>query len=184
MGLEQSIIKLRSRIDYLSEEIEKIKIELHPYRMVKFKKLYPEAIPPQYQRIGDAGFDFYALINNELGFIDIFPQSQELIRTGISCSIPEGYEIQIRPRSGLALKNSITITNSPGTIDSGYCIPNEIKIILYNLSKNSSFRVKNGDRIAQGKLSFVYCANFEEVYDIPDEDKNRDRKGGFGSTGK
>jgi len=92
-------------------------------------------------------------------------------------AIPEGYEVQVRPRSGLAFKHQITITNSPGTIDSSY--RGEIMIIVYNLS-DKDFSVKNGDRIAQGVLSFVPTANFVEVDEL---DATHRGSGGFGSTG-
>jgi dUTP pyrophosphatase len=147
---------------------------------VKVKKLHKDAIIPKYQRRGDAGFDFHALIENKDGYIVVGPESQEIIRTGISCTIPIGYEIQVRPRSGLSYKHEITVTNSPGTVDSGYTIPNEIKVIIYNLSKKY-FTIKNKDRIAQGVLNAVPTAIFEETKDEVDKDRNRG--GGFGSTG-
>jgi deoxyuridine 5'-triphosphate nucleotidohydrolase len=93
---------------------------------VKVKKLDPKAIIPKYQREGDAGFDFHALIDNDLGYVMVEPKSQMIIRTGISCTIPEGHEIQVRPRSGLAYKYQITVTNSPGTID---CVAKGTKIM-------------------------------------------------------
>ena len=153
------------------------------YVPVKVKKLDPRAIIPKYQKDGDAGFDFYALLEEGLEYIKVEPYCQKIINTGISCTIPVGYEIQIRPRSGLALRYEITITNSPGTIDSGFIIPNEIKIIIKNLSINKAFVIKNGDRIAQGVLSAVPMAIFEEVEEVEEKDRNRDRNGGFGSTG-
>lgn len=162
--------------------LEKLEKENNLNQIVKYKKLYPDAICPKYQRNGDAGFDFYAFIDNDLGYEVIPPKDQKVIKTGISCSIPDGYEIQIRPRSGLAFKHKITITNSPGTIDSGYTIPNEIMIIVYNLS-DEKFIIKHGDRIAQGVLSIVYNAIFKEVEEIGEEDVARNRGGGFGSTG-
>ena len=105
-----------------------------------------------------------------------------IVHTGISCSIPKGYEIQVRPRSGLSYKYQITVTNSPGTIDSGYTIPNEIMIIIYNLSENM-FKIKNGDRIAQGVLAKVPHADFIEVNEEDEDDMDRNRGGGLGSTG-
>ena len=155
----------------------------HNYHVpVKVKKLDPRAIIPKYQRDGDAGFDFHALLEDGLGYIKVESNQQKIINTGISCTIPVGYEIQVRPRSGLAYKYEITVTNSPGTIDSGYVIPNEIKIIIKNLSPDKDFIIKNGDRIAQGVLSAVPMAVFEEV--VEEEDSDRNRGGGFGSTNK
>jgi dUTP pyrophosphatase len=175
MSVESDIIALCGRIKKL-EETTKLN------RTVYFKKLHPDAIPPKYQKDGDAGFDFCALVENNLGYIIVEPKSQICVRTGISCSIPEDYEIQIRPRSGLAFKYQITITNSPGTVDSSYTIPNEIMIIMYNLS-DKKFSIKNGDRIAQGVLASVCKSNFIEVEEAREEDEARNRGGGLGSTG-
>ena len=155
----------------------------HNYHVpVKVKKLDPRATVPKYQNEGDAGFDFHALLEEGLEYIKIEPMQQKIVNTGISCTIPVGYEIQVRPRSGLAFKYEITVTNSPGTVDSGYVIPNEIKIIIKNLSSDKAFIIKHGDRIAQGVLSTVPMAVFEEVEDDDNEDRNRG--GGFGSTGQ
>ena len=176
--------------DYYEKEIgESMNLEAedmivkmwHKYNVpVKVKKLDPRATIPKYQREGDAGFDFHALLEKGLEYVKVDPNQQKIICTGISCTIPVGYEIQVRPRSGLAFKSEITITNSPGTVDSGYVIPNEIKIIIKNLSPDKTFIIKSGDRIAQGVLSIVPMAIFEEV--VEEEDSNRNRGGGFGST--
>jgi dUTP pyrophosphatase len=150
---------------------------------VKVKKVHQKAIIPKYQSDGASGFDFHALIDNKVGYVILEPKSQAIIRTGISFSIPENYEVQVRPRSGLAFKSEITITNSPGTLDSDFTIPNEILIIVYNLS-NKSVVISDKDRIAQGVLQFVPKAEFVKVFSEDDEDKNRNRGGGFGSTGQ
>ena len=110
--------------------------------------------------------------------ISIIPQKSELIPTGISIAIPENTEVQIRPRSGLAAKNNISILNTPGTIDSDY--RGELKVILYNHG-DKEFIVNNGDRIAQMVLVPIIKANFEEVEDLPETIRGA---GGFGSTGK
>ena len=106
------------------------------------------------------------------------PQKSELIPTGISIAIPENTEIQIRPRSGLAAKNNISVLNTPGTIDSDY--RGELKIILYNHG-DKEFVVNNEDRIAQMVLVPIIKATFEEVKDLPETIRG---EGGFGSTGK
>lgn len=130
---------------------------------------------PVYQTEGSAGFDLYAshALEDPIG---IFPGKSALIPTGIRVEIPNGYEIQVRSRSGMALKKGVFVLNSPGTIDSDY--RGEIGVILFNTSA-SRFVVNPGDRIAQGVLSKVYTAVFED-----DElsDTGRD-SGGFGSTG-
>ena len=171
---------LMDRIKELETKVDRLGVELYE---VPFKKLHSNAIVPQYQHEDDACFDFYALVDNSLGYIVVEPNDQIIVHTGIACSIPKNFEIQVRPRSGSAAKSKITITNSPGCVDSSYVIPNEIKVIIYNLS-NKPFPIKQGDRIAQGKLSRVYRAKFIEVEDVSEEDKKRDRQGGFGSTGR
>jgi len=106
--------------------------------------------------------------------------TQMVIHTGLSFSVPEGYEMQVRPRSGLSFKNKITITNSPGTIDSDYI--NELMIILYNLGEET-FVIKNGDRIAQCVINKIEQVDFEEVEEFSQDIIDKDRGGGLGSTG-
>ena len=110
--------------------------------------------------------------------IVVAPKTSFLVPTGLSMAFSEDYEIQIRPRSGLAAKNNISVLNTPGTIDSDY--RGEIKIIIYNHGDHS-FTINNGDRIAQMILAPVVKMNFEEIDDLP---KTLRGKGGFGSTGK
>ena len=130
---------------------------------------------PDYKTSGSSGMDLVAYIKNK---ITINPGKTAIIPTGIAVAIPKNYEIQIRPRSGLAAKNGITVLNTPGTIDADY--RGEIKIILINLSKKS-FVVKSGDRIAQMILCPVAKGRLKEVKNLP---KTVRGKGGFGSTGK
>ena len=142
---------------------------------VLIKKLNPQVKLPSYKTEGSSGMDLMALIEKP---IKIKPQSSVLISTGLSIAIPEDTEVQIRPRSGLAAKSSISVLNTPGTIDSDY--RGEIKIILFNHGKEE-FTVNNGDRIAQMILIPVLKAEFEEVEELP---KSVRGSGGFGSTGK
>ena len=130
---------------------------------------------PDYKTSGSSGMDLVAYIKNK---ITINPGKTVIIPTGIAVAIPKNYEIQIRPRSGLAAKKGITVLNTPGTIDADY--RGEIKIILINLSKKS-FVVKSGDRIAQMILCPVAKGRLKEVKNLP---KTIRGKGGFGSTGK
>ena len=130
---------------------------------------------PSYKTSGSSGMDLVAHIKNK---ITINPSKIAMVPTGITVAIPKKYEIQIRPRSGLAAKKGISVLNTPGTIDSDY--RGEIKIILINLSKKS-FVVKSGDRIAQMILCPVAKGRLKEVKDLP---KTVRGKGGFGSTGK
>ena len=142
---------------------------------VLVKKLNPKAKLPSYKTKGSSGMDLMALVEDK---ITIKPNSSELIPTGLSIAIPEDLEIQIRPRSGLAAKHSITVLNTPGTIDSDY--RGELKIILYNHS-NKDFIVNKNDRVAQMILVPVLKVDFEEVDELPDTIRG---SGGFGSTGK
>jgi len=142
---------------------------------VLIKKLNPKAELPKYKTEGSSGMDLMALIEKP---IKIKPQSSALISTGLSIAIPEDTEVQIRPRSGLAAKSSISVLNTPGTIDSDY--RGEIKIILFNHGKEE-FTVNNMDRIAQMILMPVLKVEFEEVEELP---KSVRGSGGFGSTGK
>ena len=145
--------------------------------MVKIlvKKLDSRVKLPSYKTIGSSGMDLMALTNKP---IKILPQKSYLVPTGISVAIPKNYEIQIRPRSGLAAKNNISVLNTPGTIDSDY--RGEIKIILFNHSSDE-FLINDGDRIAQIVLMPVHKIDFEEVENLPDTVRG---EGGFGSTGR
>ncbi len=142
---------------------------------VLIKKLDPAVKLPLYKTQGASGVDLMAFIKNP---INIKPQTSAIIPTGITLAFSKDYEIQIRPRSGLAAKNNISVLNSPGTIDSDY--RGEVKVIIYNHGKNN-FLVNNGDRIAQMVLMPVVKIEFEETNDLPNTTRG-DR--GFGSTGK
>ena len=142
---------------------------------VLVKKLNPKVQLPTYKTKGSSGMDLMAFIESP---IEILPNTSTLIPTGISVAIPNDFEIQIRPRSGLAIKFNISVLNTPGTIDSDY--RGEIKIILFNHG-NQKFIVKNNDRVAQMVLVPILKVNFEEVDNLPDTLRG---SGGFGSTGK
>ncbi len=142
---------------------------------VLVKKLNSKAQLPKYKTSGSSGMDLMALIENP---IKIKPQESALIATGIAIDIPEGTEVQIRPRSGLAAKSSISVLNTPGTIDSDY--RGEIKIILFNHGKEE-FTINNNDRVAQMVLMPILKTEFEEVEDLPETLRGSE---GFGSTGK
>ena len=145
--------------------------------MVKIlvKKLDSRVKLPSYKTIGSSGMDLMALTDKS---ITILPKKSYLVPTGMSVAIPKNYEIQIRPRSGLAAKKNISILNTPGTIDSDY--RGEIKIILFNHGSDE-FLINNGDRIAQIVLMPVHKIDFEEVDNLPDTVRG---EGGFGSTGR
>ena len=144
--------------------------------MVKIliKKFYKNIKLPIYKTVGSSGMDLVAYTKNK---ITINPRKVAIIPTGIAVAIPKNYEIQIRPRSGLAAKKGISVLNTPGTIDSDY--RGEIKIILINLSRKL-FIVKSGDRIAQMIVCPVVKGKLQEVNNLP---KTVRGKRGFGSTG-
>ena len=142
---------------------------------VLIKRLDPAVKLPVYKTNGASGMDLIAFINKP---INIKPKTSSLIPTGLSVAFSKDYEIQIRPRSGLAAKNNISVLNTPGTIDSDY--RGEIKVILYNHG-NNDFAVNNGDRIAQMILAPVVKMELEETNSLPETIRG---KGGFGSTGK
>jgi len=142
---------------------------------VLVKKLDPNVELPKYKTEGSSGLDLMAFIDNP---IKISPNTSALVPTGISVAISSDLEIQIRPRSGLAAKSSVTVLNTPGTIDSDY--RGEIKIILFNHGKED-FIIKNKDRVAQMILAPIIKIEFEEVDELPNTIRG---SGGFGSTGK
>jgi len=142
---------------------------------VLIKKLNPAVEVPKYKTTGASGMDLMAFIKQP---IKLAPKSSCLVPTGLSVAFSKKYEIQIRPRSGLAAKNNISVLNTPGTIDSDY--RGEIKIILFNHG-NSEFIINNKDRIAQMILTPIEKIEFEEVVNLPDTLRG---EGGFGSTGK
>ena len=142
---------------------------------VLIKKLDPAVELPAYKTEGASGMDLMALIKEP---INLKPSSSCLVPTGLAVAFSSDFEIQIRPRSGLAAKNSISVLNTPGTIDSDY--RGEIKVILFNHGK-SDFLINNKDRIAQMILTPVIKMDLEETDDLPETIRG---EGGFGSTGK
>tara|TARA_B100001059_G_scaffold235733_1_gene282526 strand:+ start:4716 stop:5156 length:441 start_codon:yes stop_codon:yes gene_type:complete len=141
---------------------------------ILIKKLSNNIIIPKYETPGSSGMDIAANLENE---VSIIPGEKVIVPTGFALSIPKDYEVQIRPRSGLAAKNNISVLNTPGTIDSDY--RGEIKVILINLGKEV-FVVENRMRIAQMVLCPVIKGELVEVGDLSETTRG---KGGFGSTG-
>ena len=142
---------------------------------VLIKKLDPAVKLPAYKTNGASGMDLMAFIKEP---IIVKPKTSNLIPTGLSVAFSEDYEIQIRPRSGLAAKNNISVLNTPGTVDSDY--RGEIKVIIYNHG-SENFIINNGDRIAQMILTPVIKMELEETNNLPETIRG---EGGFGSTGK
>ena len=142
---------------------------------VLIKKIDPSVELPSYKTEGASGMDIMAFLKKP---IEIKPKTSSVISSGLLVAFSEDYEIQIRPRSGLAAKNNISVLNTPGTIDSDY--RGEIKVILFNHGKND-FLINNKDRIAQMILTPVIKMDLEETDDLPETIRG---EGGFGSTGK
>ncbi len=140
---------------------------------LKIKKLTPDAMIPAYQTELAAGFDLHSIEDYVLK-----KGERKLIKTGLAFEIEPGFEVQIRPRSGLAFKHGITVLNTPGTIDADY--RGEIMVLLINLGEED-FEIKKGERIAQAVIAPVIQAKFEEVDELSVTKRG---KGGFGSTGK
>ena len=130
---------------------------------------------PVYAKEGDSGFDLRANVSGTLKTLE-----RTLVSTGLFFELPKGYELQIRPRSGMAYKNGVTVLNTPGTVDRGYS--GEIKIILINLS-NKTFKIKHGDRIAQAVVSPVLSGRWCNLNKQNELNKTKRGDGGFGSTG-
>ena len=141
---------------------------------ILIKRLSDKVVLPKYETEGSSGLDLAAHINES---VEIKPGSTAIIPTGLAVSIPKNFEIQIRPRSGLAAKNQLSVLNTPGTIDADY--RGELKVILINLGAKN-FLVENGTRIAQMVLCPIVKANLKEVKTLEDTERG---SGGFGSTG-
>ena len=139
---------------------------------VRFKKVHPDAVLPAYAHQGDAGMDVRSVDD-----LEIAPGARALVHTGLVMALPSGWEAQVRPRSGLALKHGVTVLNTPGTIDAGY--RGEVGVILANFG-DKPFPVAKGDRIAQIVIAPVTTAVIEETGEVDDTDRGG---GGFGSTG-
>lgn len=149
---------------------------------LKIKKLHPDAVIPKYQTAGASGFDLHALED-----ITIAYGQTVLVKTGLSVAVEPGYELQVRPRSGLSLKTGLRVANAPGTVDADY--RGEVCVIMTNtrnaIQAGTGFPapevIKKGDRIAQGVICPVLQVEFVEVEDLDETDRGA---GGYGSTGK
>lgn len=141
--------------------------------MIKVKKLNDKAQIPEYQTEGSAGFDLHSVED-----VIIDRNCTVLVKTGLAFALPDGYEMQIRPRSGLALDKQLTVLNSPGTIDSDY--RGDVGVIIHNAG-NQARQIEVGDRIAQGVIQKVEQVTFNEQEELEETERG---EGGFGSTGE
>jgi len=157
------------------DEIQKEMETAMKTKTIKIETIHEDAIFPGYAYPSDSGFDLYSIEE-----LDMAPLSRALVSTGLKVSFDKGYEIQVRPKSGLAINYGITCLNTPGTVDQGYT--GEIKVILFNTS-NETFTVKKGMKIAQAVLCPVMNGKFVNL-ELVEKVDNKDRgDNGFGSTG-
>lgn len=143
---------------------------------IQIKKLHPDAVIPKYQTEGASGFDLVALEDVEIGLGET-----KLVTTGLAINVGPGYELQVRPRSGLSLKTGLRVANSPGTVDADYRGEVCVIMTLVPINGTVSYKIKKGDRIAQGVVCPVIRAEIEVVEELNDTARGA---GGYGSTGK
>jgi dUTP pyrophosphatase len=176
VDIDEDYIKdLEKMFDINLDEIDKGFSSLMDKKKIQIERIHPDAIVPKYAYQSDSGFDLYSVEQMKIG-----PFGRALVSTGIKVSFPEGFEIQVRPKSGLAINMGLTVLNTPGTVDQGYT--GEIQVIVFN-TNNNSILIEKGMKIAQGVLCPVVSgkyAIFEEVSKLDPKDRGDN---GFGSTG-
>lgn len=166
---------LENLINISYEDLEEEIINQQKKQTIKFKKLNEDAVVPKYAYELDSGFDLYSVEK----FV-VPPFGRVLIPTGLSFDLPEGYEIQVRTKSGLAVNLGLMVSNSPGTVDRGYL--GEIKVPLFNMN-NNSLTIEKGMKVAQAVLCPVVCGKFVEFEQLNDLGTSERGDKGFGSTG-
>ena len=172
---EDYMKELESLLGMSVDEMNESHMVMMKTRSLGVELVHEDAKVPLYAYPSDSGFDLRSTVE-----INIPPFGRALIPTGIKLSIPEEYEIQIRPKSGLALNQGLTVLNTPGTVDSGYV--GEIKVIVFN-TNNTTVTVSKGMKIAQAVLCPVMCGKYVSI-ELMDKVENKDRMdNGFGSTG-
>jgi dUTP pyrophosphatase len=149
--------------------------EYSPTMPLRYSSSNENSVDPEYAYPTDSGFDLYSTEE-----VEIVPFGRKLVPTGLHFDIPDGYEIQVRSKSGLALKQGLMVLNSPGTVDQGYT--GEIKVILFNISKNNVI-INKGQKIAQAVVSPVVSGKWIELVKVDDIDDKDRSDNGFGSTG-
>ena len=157
------------------EELEKNFKISRPKQKLTYEKIHPNAVDPIYNYPSDSGFDLHSTLS-----ANIPPFGRALISTGLKFSIPTGYEIQVRSKSGLALKQGLMVLNSPGTVDQGYT--GEIKVIVFNTNKEE-YHIKAGDKVAQAVLCPVMCGEVVDLITVEKVEDGERKDKGFGSTG-
>ena len=158
------------------EQLQKQLDESFRFRnQLKYSKIHPDAVAPKYNYETDSGFDLHSIED-----IVIPSLGRALVKTGLKFQIPLGSELQVRPKSGLALKEGLTVLNTPGTVDQGYT--GEVMVIVFNTT-NKDYNVKKGMKIAQGVLCPVYAGRMVTLHDVVEINEQDRGSNGFGSTG-
>jgi dUTP pyrophosphatase len=179
-GMEDNITneRLKEMMENLGvdfDEMEKKFADFHPRRELRYEKISEEAVDPKYNYPSDSGFDLYSTQDLEIG-----PFGRILVPTGLKFDIPDGTEIQVRPKSGLAIKQGLTVLNTPGTVDSGY--NGEVQVIVFN-TNNHSVTIPKGMKVAQAVLCPVINGDWVELINVKSVDEKDRGDNGFGSTG-
>jgi len=179
-GMEDNITneRLKEMMENLGvdfDEMEKKFADFHPRRELRYEKISENAIDPKYNYPSDSGFDLYSTQDLEIG-----PFGRILVPTGLKFDIPDGTEIQVRPKSGLAIKQGLTVLNTPGTVDSGY--NGEVQVIVFN-TNNHSVTIPKGMKVAQAVLCPVINGDWVELINVKSVDEKDRGDNGFGSTG-
>ena len=164
----------------MSSMTNTLEITSHNTVELSIFKMDPRVQTPAYASLGSAGFDLRAFLPDQDPITVPANGGRAKIPTGLKFVIPAGFEVQLRPRSGLAFKNGISLTNTPGTIDSDY--RGEIQVLIINHG-SEDFIINHDDRIAQAVIAPVWQAKFSEINSMPEEENNQRQAGGFGSTG-
>lgn len=163
MGLDEDLLKKQT------DELFRFKHQL------KYTKIHEDAVAPKYNYETDSGFDFHSVEE-----VTIPALGRALVKTGLKFDLPMGTEMQVRPKSGLALKEGLTVLNTPGTVDEGYT--GEIMVIIFN-TNNSEYTIKKGMKIAQGVLCPVHAGRMVNLHEVVEVNKKDRGENGFGSTG-
>lgn len=177
-NIDEENINYNFIMENLSLDLEELEMEMEnyiPQLDLNFLKSHPDAVEPKYAYESDSGFDLYSVKE-----IWIHPLDRVLIPTGLHVDIPEGYEIQIRSKSGLALKQGLMVLNSPGTVDQGYL--GELQVILFNTTKEK-IKIEKGQKVAQAVLCPVVSGKWIKLIEKTSLEKKDRNNNGFGSTG-
>jgi len=167
--------EIEDMLGFTMDELDEDIILKGKTRILQVKKIHPDAYDPNYNYESDSGFDLHSVEE-----VIVEPLGRSIVPTGLVFGIPEEYEIQIRPKSGLALKQGLTVLNTPGTVDAGY--DGEIKVIIFNTT-NKPITINKGMKVGQAVLCPVVCGKYVEIEMVQNIEKRERGINGFGSTG-